>query len=273
MASVVGDGVGLVGEREGVAAMVGESGGWEGRLLWRPGFLAYVGPGGSSTRHAHHAVQLAVSFGAPFELTMVDRRVLARAVLIPSGEPHAFRIGGERIFYALVEPHGASGAALAECARELRGLDLAERVSLGIEPAGDQVSLEGYADELIGQLTPGSPFRGPLSPYVVAALAYLDGALQGRPRLVEAARAAQISPSRLSHLFSEQVGIPFRRFVVWLRLRRAAEHAWTSQTLTDAAVAAGFSDLAHVSRVCRSMFGVSPSVLLQMQPVVASWPV
>jgi AraC-like DNA-binding protein len=203
---------------------------------------------------------------------MVDRRVLARAALIPSEEPHAFRIGGERIFYALVEPHGASGAALAQCAQELRGLDLAELISLGTEPAGDQVSLEAYADELIGSLTPGTP-RRPLSPYVVAALEYLDGALQGRPRLDEAARAAQISPSRLTHLFSKQVGIPFRRFVVWLRLRRAAEYAWSGQTLTEAAVAAGFSDMAHLSRVCRSMFGVSPSALLQMQPAVASWPV
>jgi len=235
--------------------------------------LAYVGPGGCSARHSHHAVQLAVSFGAPFELTMDDRRVVARAVLIPSGEPHAFRIDGERIFYALVEPHGASGAALAQCAQELRGVDLAEQISVGTEPAGDQVSLEAYADELIGSLTPGSACCPALSPYVVAALEYLDGALQGRPRLEEAAHAAQISPSRLSHLFSEQVGIPFRRFVVWLRLRRAAEHAWSSETLTEAAVAAGFSDMAHVSRVCRSMFGVSPSVLLQMQPVVASWPV
>jgi AraC-like DNA-binding protein len=234
--------------------------------------LAYVGPGGCSTRHSHHAVQLAVSFGARFELTMLDRRVLARAALIPSEEPHAFETGGARIFYALVEPHGASGAALARCAHELRGLDLAEVVSLGTEPAGDQVSLEAYADELIGSLTPRSPSR-PLSPYVVAALEYLDAALQGRPRLDEAARAAHISPSRLTHLFSQQVGIPFRRFVVWLRLRRAAEHAWSSQTLTEAAVAAGFSDMAHLSRVCRSMFGVSPSALLQMQPVVASWPV
>ncbi len=126
-------------EPDGVAAIVGESGRWEGRLSWRAGLLAYVGPGGCSARHSHHAVQLAVSFGAPFELTMFDRRVVARAVLIPSGEPHAFRIGGERIFYGLVEPHGASGTALAQCAQELRGLDLADLISLGTEPAGDQV--------------------------------------------------------------------------------------------------------------------------------------
>ena len=181
-------------------------------------------------------------------------------------------MGAESIFYALVEPHGPRGALLAQCAHQLRGLDLAELISLESEPAGDQVALEAYADRLIGSLSPGLPHR-PLSPYVVAALEYLECALQGRPRLVEAARAAQISPSRLTHLFSEQVGIPFRRFVVWLRLRRAAEHAWSDETLTEAAVAAGFSDMAHLSRVCRSMFGVSPSAMRLMQPVAASWPV
>jgi AraC-like DNA-binding protein len=237
---------------------------WAGWLLWQPGRLSYLGPGGSSARHSHHAIQLAVSFDDPFELTLDDRRVVARSVLIPSREPHAFETSYRRIFYALVEPLGGRGTGLAQRASELLGRDLADVIPVGSEPTPDPSSLVRYADGLIGSLTGPCP-TPPLSPHVIAALAYLDSGLHGRPRLHEAARAACISPSRLTHLFSQQVGIPFRRFVLWLRLRRAAEYASAGSSLTEAAIAAGFSDLAHLSRVCRSTFGVTPATISQMR--------
>jgi AraC-like DNA-binding protein len=255
---------------------------WAGWLLWQPGLLSYLGPGGSSARHSHHAIQLAVSFDGPFELRLDDRRMLARAALIPSREPHAFETSDRRIFYALVEPLGNRGTGLARRARELLGRDLADLIPLATEPAPERYSLVSYADRLVCSLTADrlvcsltadrlvcsltAPcLTPPLSPHVISALAYLDSGLHGRPRLDEAARAACISPSRLTHLFSQQVGIPFRRFVLWLRLRRAAEHAWAGSSLTEAAIAAGFSDLPHLTRVCKSTFGVTPAAILQMR--------
>jgi AraC-like DNA-binding protein len=246
---------------------------WAGWLLWQPGLLSYLGPGGSSARHCHHAIQLAVSFDGPFELTLDDRRLLARAVLIPSGEPHAFQTSDRRIFYALVEPLGSRGTGLAQRARELLGRDLADLIPIATEPAPEPHSLVGYADRLIGSLT-APCLTPPLSPHVISALAYLDRALQDRPRLDEAAHAACISPSRLTHLFSAQVGIPFRRFVLWLRLRRASEYAWAGSSLTQAALAAGFSDLPHLTRVCKSTFGVTPAAISQMRLIAEpeGWP-
>jgi AraC-like DNA-binding protein len=246
---------------------------WAGWLLWQPGLLSYLGPGGSSARHAHHAIQLAVSFDDPFELTLDDRLVVARAALIPSWEPHAFETSDRRIYYALVEPLGSRGTGLAQRARELLGRDLAELIPMAPEPAPEPHSLVSYAERLICSLT-APCLTPPLSPHVISALAYLDSGLHGRPRLREAARAACISPSRLTHLFSQQVGIPFRRFVLWLRLRRAAEHAWAGSSLTEAAIAAGFSDLAHLSPVCKRTFGVTPAAILQMRPVPEpeGWP-
>ena len=83
---------------------------------------------------------------------------------------------------------------------------------------------------------------------------------------------ANISRSRLTHLFSAEVGVPFRRFVLWLRLRRAADETAGAATLTEAAVAAGFSDMSHLSRVCCDTFGVSPSAVLGMEVFpVGSW--
>lgn len=245
---------------------------WSGALLWQPGLLSYVGLGGVSAPHAHHGVQLAVSFDDPFELTLADQRISATVAVVPSGVRHAFRNDGSQIFYALVEPYSAVGSELRRRSGSLAGRDLAELVAIGDRPADDAESLVDYTQRLLDSLVrqPRRPER--VSPSVIAALEYLDRALDGHPRIDEAARAAHISPSRLTHLFSEQIGIPFRRFVLWLRLRYAAEYVWNTRTLADAALAAGFSDLAHLSRVCRATFGVSPSGLMHMRPLAASWP-
>jgi AraC-like DNA-binding protein len=244
---------------------------WSGHFLWQPGLLSYVGPGGSSDRHSHHALQLAISFDEPLELQLDDRQVRARAVLVGSGVPHAFRTGGRRIFYALIEPHSTIGFSLVHRTAQITGRDLADVLPIGDAPAAERDALIDYTHRMLDLLGPQPP-ASPLSEPVISALAYLDRELDQSPRLAQAARAAHISPSRLTHLFSEQVGIPFRRFVLWLRLRRAAEHVWRTRSLTEAAHAAGFSDLAHFSRVCRATFGVAPTGLLAMAPISASWP-
>jgi len=244
---------------------------WSGHFLWQPGLLSYVGLGGCSDRHSHDALQLAISFDEPLELILDDRQVRARAVLVGSGVPHGFRTDRRRIFYALIEPHGTVGSALRQRTAHLAGSDLAEILPIGDAPAAEASALIAYTRTMLDLLAPRPP-ASRLSEPVIGALAYLDATLDDPPRLAQAARAAHISPSRLTHLFSEQVGIPFRRFVLWLRLRRAAEHVWRTRSLTEAAHAAGFSDQAHFSRVCRATFGVAPTGLLAMAPISASWP-
>jgi AraC-like DNA-binding protein len=61
------------------------------------------------------------------------------------------------------------------------------------------------------------------------------------------------------HLFKEEVGVPIRRFRQWHRMRVVAALVAKGQTLTDAALGAGFADSSHFSRAFRNMFGITPS--------------
>jgi len=91
------------------------------------------------------------------------------------------------------------------------------------------------------------------------AHANLDGALG----MSEAASCAGLSPSRASHLFVEETGLPFRHYVLWLRLIRAVDVYSKGQSLTEAAHEAGFADSAHLSRTFKRMFGL-PAASLQL---------
>ena len=86
--------------------------------------------------------------------------------------------------------------------------------------------------------------------------------------LVQVAAHVGLSPTRLTHRFSSEVGLPYRAFVPWLRVARVVREVQTSRAsglapnLTRAALAAGFVDSAHLTRSFRALFGMPPSVVL-----------
>lgn len=75
----------------------------------------------------------------------------------------------------------------------------------------------------------------------------------------ELGEALGLSPSRVLHLFSEQIGVPYRRYRMWRRLWLAAERLHASDNMTIAAVDSGFADATHYSHAFRDTFGVNPA--------------
>jgi AraC-like DNA-binding protein len=76
------------------------------------------------------------------------------------------------------------------------------------------------------------------------------------------AQSAALSPSRLLHLFREQMGIPLRPYLRWRRLWHSIALIVQGQRLIEAAHDAGFADQAHLSRTARHSLGRSLSEIL-----------
>ena len=66
---------------------------------------------------------------------------------------------------------------------------------------------------------------------------------------------------RAAFLFVERTGLPFRTWVLWLRIQRAVELYAAGASLTVAAHEAGFADSAHLSRTFRRTFGLPATAL------------
>lgn len=112
-----------------------------------------------------------------------------------------------------------------------------------------------------GASDPASTAAPDMHPAVSEVVRLLPGRLTAGPiRLRDIAREVHISESRLAHVFSSEIGLPFRPYLLWLRLQRAVELIAAGHSLTAVAHGAGFSDSAHLTRVCRRMFGGPPSL-------------
>jgi AraC-like DNA-binding protein len=240
---------------------------FDGALHLSPGCVLYVGPGGAADSHAHHAVQLVVAPDAPVSLVIGGLPTDVHVALIPAGVPHALDAAGRRVAIALFERHGPQGRALDVVAR--RGPTEAQRAALRALPfPGREAPL--LAAAAWTQVLAGDLRRSPVTRPVRTAIDELARCMAAgdAPRLDRAARAAGMSPSRLTHRFTAEVGIPLRAFVPWLRVARAVAEVQRDRAeglapnLTRAALAAGFVDSGHLTRSFKALFGLPPSLVL-----------
>ncbi|PRX46946.1 AraC-like DNA-binding protein [Prauserella shujinwangii] len=241
---------------------------WQGTVTLRPGRMTYAGRLGVAHQHRHAAVQLVLATAEPVLLRDESgAEGQSRAAVIPSGAAHEV-ISGSAGLMVWIDAHCLLGQALTARVRRTRqplgsvaAWVAAARPLLDNGVLADETP-SAMIDQVLATLAEGGRLRErPLHPALRHAVAVLPTMLDRTVQLGQVAVAAGISASRLGHLFRDELGLPFRAYVRWVRLRHAIDHARLGATLTEAAHAAGFADSAHLTRVCHEMFGLPPSLL------------
>lgn len=98
-------------------------------------------------------------------------------------------------------------------------------------------------------------------PRIDKVLNYLNSENSTETNLSYLASMVSLSKSRLSHLFSQQIGMPYKSYQRYLRFKRIIPLIAKGDDLTEAAYEVGFSDAAHLSRECKKLFGIQPKQL------------
>lgn len=218
--------------------------------------------------HAHHAIQVTLALDGAFDLHLADRTLGGPAMVVGADVRHAFQPTGT-IALLFVEPESAAGRTLNSTV--LRGKDVA-RLTGGHEATlrsaiAEAVArnptdheLRGLGQGLVDQMA-GGVAAPPADPRVDASVAWASKHLEDRLSIADVARQVGLSVDRMSHLFVEQTGLPFRTYLLWLRITRAVDAYAQGASLTTAAHDAGFADSAHFSRTFRRMFGIAAAEL------------
>jgi AraC-like DNA-binding protein len=231
---------------------------WEGQLTLGRYWARFEGMAGDNRSHRHFCGQLAWSKRGNIYLESVNGKVARGEVIgVEPNEPHRLMPQQGAIVLLYVEPTISASVARADAVLSKYLRDARRRSESGFRSLGNSsfwkelLSLEALSQ---GRDTSLRQIDSRLLQVVNLVASNLHSPL----RHPDLSAAVQLSPSRLSHLFREQLGIPVRRYVLWERLRVAAIALSQGGTATQAAHRAGFADSAHFTRTLTRAFGVTP---------------
>lgn len=232
--------------------------------------------------HESPAIKICISLEGEFQLrssAKSDRKKYTSAI-IPAGRLHAIEGGGNKMAMLLLAPEGKLGQLLIPVTAEkeiveIPGAVLKELLALldsfkAPEITGD--AGENIYREVIEKIAAKDrPKNKPaaIDPRVFRSIEWIRAGRENGILVKEIAAGVELSESRFSHLFTEHVRVPVRRYLLWLRLRDALHLLAGGGSLTETAHSAGFADSAHLTRTFRVALGITPSALVKESTLVS----
>lgn len=250
---------------------------WRGRVYVWDEQAIFLGRAGEAVQHESPAIKVCVALGESFALrsTANDEWTDHDSAVISAGVPHA--IDGRNLPMAMLllvpetplaqplAPYLSRGgiATLPDAA--------VEKVRRLFRDLGDHPTDEftrSLCDEMISAITPGGKYA-PIDSRIARGIEWIRSSRDQGISVQEIAAGVELSESRFSHLFTENVRVPVRRYLLWLRLRDSMHLLAQGRSLTETAHEAGFSDSAHLTRTFRNMLGIAPSALVRESSITS----
>jgi AraC family transcriptional regulator len=239
--------------------------------LWEGGFLVVGQSGGEVPSHAHHAIQIFMAIDGDMAVRQPgeDWRQTRGAIVRPDVE-HSFNgqyATGAMVF---VDPESSEGAwlqtGLAEPITLVPGARLhacLTELQAFLERPLEAMEVADLIRHCVRALCAGVPPTRRLDARIASVLATIRESDDLRMSLEAAAELVHLSPGRFAHLFKDEIGLPFRRYMLWRKVTRAMLAISKERTLAAAAHSGDFADAAHLTRTFHQMFGIPPSVMMR----------
>lgn len=208
--------------------------------------------------HRHYLMQIVVSkeiFSKKYKIDVYD-----------SNYPHSMiNLKGHYLSF-LIDPLSALGRKLKPILLDNGGrltikYDKDKFKKIFNNNSGDD--LYSLSDKIINYLTGESPRELKLDSRIRKALKLINISDKKNIHADEIYREAGLSESHFHLLFKKEVGLTFRKYILWKKLKKATVSILNGNDFTTAAHNGGFSDSAHLSRTFKENTGVSLSVLFK----------
>jgi AraC family transcriptional regulator len=209
-------------------------------------------PGSIWVAPAGEPVTLRLDSDYSYVRLMVAPRVLDRMLCQEADDDTAVQLGTTYGINAAAAAYVMRALAAESDNGNVNGLAYVEALTTAL---GRQLAVHA------GLARPREPsFRGGLSPVARRrVLELMDAGLNARLTVDALAREAGLSPTHFARAFRQTTGRAPHRYLLALRLQRARDLLGEpGTTISDVALRTGFTDQAHLTRLFRREFGVTP---------------
>ena len=215
-----------------------------------------------ASSHSHAMMQFFICTEGTLNIKVGKEKPKAKCILVNKNVKHSFKADKRICFTLLIEPVSDLGLALDVLIKDKdhyavddsKADALVEQV-IRLKEHPDKESYEALMTGVYDCFGI-QPSHRQLDERIESFLEMLKHCSCDDHSIEEFADRLCISASRLSHLFSEQVGIPMKKYLILHQLEKAFEEILQGESITRAALDAGFDSPSHFAAVVKKLMGL-----------------
>lgn len=228
----------------------------------------FIGQNIVSDFHQHHAIAIILSVNGHFQITRTGHKTqVYTGVIIQKDVHYSFKsLDGSKTVFIHLDPYSEVGLSLTHSSREINELDISimkEQIESLVFPNSKVDNDPKFSENLLVSIAEkiSESYSSPrkIDERILSAIRSIKASSQESYPLDQAASAVHLSPSRFAHLFKQETGLTFRKFVLHTKLVKSLYAMYQNQNLTEASFLGGFSDQPHFTRTFKRAFGIKPS--------------
>ncbi len=232
------------------------------RIYWDIDKISMLTDHLDASAHSHGMIQFFLCLEDEMEIRVGKEKIKCACVLVNKNVRHSFKANNKIHFTCVIEPVSDIGIGLnyilqdkEYCiiddgkANELKKIAMAMR---------DTFDKETYTKLItrIYECFDITYLNKQFDDRILTFLKMLEHCSSDDHSIEEYANKLCISTSRLSHLFSEQVGITLKNYLTLHQLERAFQDLLAGKRITEAALNAGFDSSSHFAFTVKRMMGL-----------------
>lgn len=220
--------------------------------------------------HKHWLMQMFLSSHKDLNIEVNGQRIPCGAILVNIDTPHKFNTDGEPNFTMLIDPTTELGRMLSKLLMEQPFYVFSQEETFIMQRAFENVDLQKKHDAFL------SFVQSILLQFAYSDMRNFDDRVMKVLNLLNDcvhedkfhqikcfSNEIGLSESRLAHLFKEETGIPLKSYIVLHKLQRAYEFIFNGETITTAALNAGFDSPSHLAYTNKMMTGMSATNIIR----------
>ena len=213
---------------------------------------------GNPEMHSHSASHIIIGLEADARVNINGENTVCRGALVPSGVKHTVDSCGKPLLVFMFD----ITSRVSECITNFKTLKTqeAERIISAWQSWDDSKIGANYEDffaKVMAELDISETGSRVSDERIIAAMRFVKQHLNDDMTVRDAAEFVYLSESRFSHLFREETGIAFSGYLVMQKMFCTYMQIAEGKSITEAAVAAGFSSPSHFATVNKKMFGIT----------------
>lgn len=239
------------------------------RIYWELDKISLLTDHLDAAKHSHWMLQLFLSIEDTMDICVADKWVSCKCIIVNKNISHSFSANKKLHFSAIIEPASVIADQLNKKLHDhdyytlnTDSITKAQQSAKELIENNDILLYHAFIQKLYKALGIKESEKN-YDERVSEFLRLIDCCSCNVHSISSFTDRLALSPSRFSHIFREQVGVPLKSYILLHQMETAFTHLLKGKNITEAAMLSGFDSPSHFAAAAKKLMGMPAGLSLK----------